>query len=142
MVDIREWDAAAVLDALGTAVLHLSDKLIVKSMNAAAEELVTVSMRMAAGQAIGALLTMPPELVARISESIETGQALTERESTIALRQGVQVVADVRVAPMANHGVLLEISSLDRHMRIAREDALIAQSESSRLLLRGLAHEV
>ncbi|MEM9603963.1 MAG: nitrogen regulation protein NR(II) [Pseudomonadota bacterium] len=142
MVDLREWDTVAVLDALGTAVLQLSHDLVVESMNSAAEELLSISMRMAMGQPVIALLGMPDKVVAHLEESAATGQPLTERETPLELRHGGRVIADVRAAPLLDSGVLLEISSLDRQLRIAREDALLAQSESSRLLLRGLAHEV
>lgn len=142
MVDAREWNTVAVLDALGTAVIQLSDDLIVESMNVAAEELLSLSMRMAVGQPVLSLLAMPDELVARIKDAIVSWQPLTERETLLHPRSGVEVIADLRVAPLAQGGVLFEISSLDRQLRIAREGALLAQSESSRLLLRGLAHEV
>ncbi len=142
MVDSRDWDAAAVLDALGTAVVQLGPDLTIIAMNSSAEELVSLSTRKAQGRSLVELLDIPSEVYARLRASTSSGQPLTEREVEVSPRHGDTFIADVRAAPAGADGMLLEISSLDRHLRIAREDALLAQSESSRLLLRGLAHEV
>lgn len=142
MVDSREWDAVAVLDALGTSVLELSADLIVLSMNAAAEEFLSLSAGRAAGRQLVDLLDVPSTVIIRLHESAAGGHPLIEREVEIHPRHGDSQIADVRAAPLTEERLLLEISSLERQRRIAREDALLAQSESSRLLLRGLAHEV
>ena len=38
--------------------------------------------------------------------------------------------------------VLTELVQLDRHMRITRDESLMAQNETARALVRGLAHEI
>jgi len=142
MVDLREWDAAEVLDALGTAVLEVSADLVIVAMNAAAEELFSLSTGRAAGKRLVDLVDIPSTVSARLHESAVGGHPLIEREVEIHPRHGESQIADVRAAPLTDNSLLLEIGSLERQRRIAREDAMLAQSESSRLLLRGLAHEV
>ncbi len=142
MVDLREWDAAEVLDALGTAVLEVSADLVIVAMNAAAEELFSLSTGRAAGKRLVDLVDIPSTVSARLHESAVGGHPLIEREVEIHPRHGESQIADVRAAPLTENSLLLEIGSLERQRRIAREDAMLAQSESSRLLLRGLAHEV
>jgi len=56
------------------------------------------------------------------------------------------VLVDCSVGPYVNElgedGVLIEINALNRTQRIVRDEALAAQQESVKSLLRGLAHEV
>jgi len=56
------------------------------------------------------------------------------------------VVVDFTVQPIqSNHlntQILIEFNQLDRHLRISKEENLLAQNETVRALLRSMAHEV
>jgi len=52
------------------------------------------------------------------------------------------VTLDATLTPLDEGSVLLELNALDRHRQIAREEALAAQHDSLREVVRGLAHEI
>jgi two-component system nitrogen regulation sensor histidine kinase GlnL len=55
------------------------------------------------------------------------------------------VTVDITVTPLQDRNdqeLLIELLQVDRHMRIAREENLIAQYNNTRMLMRGMAHEI
>jgi two-component system nitrogen regulation sensor histidine kinase GlnL len=69
----------------------------------------------------------------------------TERDLWIELTEQRFVNVDCTVTPLVGRGslhVLIELSTLSEQKRITREEHLVAQNESVRALLRGLAHEI
>jgi len=56
------------------------------------------------------------------------------------------ILVDCSVAPFLdnsnNNGLLIELTALDRSLRIVRDEALAAQQENVKSLVRGLAHEI
>ena len=130
-------EAVCVVDAAGT----------LRYLNAAAEELVGGSRRRLVGQPIGSVLALEAGWVERVAESIRTGEAFTMRELALTPAHGDgrrQVDASVTPWQPARGDALavLELTPVDRQLRIAREESLRAQEQASRRLLRGLAHEI
>ena len=52
------------------------------------------------------------------------------------------MTVDCAVTPMEKGNLLLEITQVDRHLRIAHEEQLLVQQQATRELLRGMAHEI
>lgn len=137
-----DWNADSVLDAISTAVVLLDANKCVLGMNAAAQELFSVSARASVGKPVEALFRVPESMIKHLDASLDEGRRRVMRAIHLQARNGEVLTVDASVMPSGESGVLLQFNGLDRPMRAAREDALISQSESSRLLLRGLAHEV
>lgn len=136
---------ASLLDSLVTAVVHVDESLHVGYMNPAAEDLFGVSARQYQGQPLATMLPLAGEMCRRISHALSRREACTQREAQIPLAGRDPVIVDYTVTPLSGNGLtgaLVEIAHLDRHLRISREENLIAQQQASRAVVRGLAHEI
>jgi len=135
-----------LLDALATGVIRLDDALRVEYLNAAAEQILSISSRKSIGQRLTRVLTLPDSLFARLREAIENGQPCTDRQVTIAVPNHDSVLVDCSISPYRGvrlrQGLLVELNAVDRPLRIARDEAMQVQQEHARSLLRGLAHEI
>lgn len=134
-----------ILDNINTAVLMFDRSLGIDYINPAGEVLFGVSARHVTGQRFGELLGGEAGLILSISRALETGHPFTEREVRLQLANGREITVDVTVTLLhesAGGAALLELLPVDRHLRIAREESLIAQHNSTRLLMRGMAHEI
>lgn len=134
--------AARVLEHMSSAVLLLDDRFRVRYINAAGEVLLDVSTRQVSGQRLSAHTTSAgAALEEAAGHALHTGEPFTNREMVLELGRDRRLTVDLSVTPLGSE-VLLEISDLDRRLRIAREQHLIHQNQATRQLLRGLAHEV
>ena len=136
-----------ILDHVATAVLLLDNELRITYMNTAAEMLFALSVRKSLGQSIDGLLQCPTGMVhGYLSQALETGQPVTEREIPLVLPDGRSLTVDCTVVPLPERegppGILLELQQVDRHLRISREEQLLAQQQVTREVVRGLAHEI
>ncbi len=137
---------ATVLDGLTTSILTLDNHLRVTFLNSACETLLGVSRKHAVGLTLAAGMPYLATHETRLREALLQGTSFIERE--MPLRRGGEdepLMVDCTVTPMAGRGaggLLLEMQALDRHVRIARDELLLAQHEASRELIRGLAHEI
>jgi two-component system nitrogen regulation sensor histidine kinase GlnL len=138
--------AKRLLDNLSTAVLHVDERLIVRYMNPAAESLLAISRSRAEGQPVSDCLVDTGEPISHTARhALDSLHPLTKREAH--LRVGLQdIVVDYTVAPLILPGapvtLLIELQSMDRLMRISREEAQIANHQATRALIRGMAHEI
>ncbi len=136
-------------DGLAAAVLVVDATGTVHFINAATEDLFGISRRRAVGSALGDLVAAEPNRLQHTLDAVQREEAFTAREIELTPlpagpAQPLQV--DVTVTPWYSRQwgavAIVEINPLDRHLRIVREEALRAQEEANRTLLRGLAHEV
>ena len=134
-----------VLDGMSTAVICLDAKLAVASINSAGESLFEVSRRHAVGEPLAQSITPFAAYLERFQQALESGTGFIEREMTLR-RSGEQpITLDCTVTPILlgkSTGLLIECLALDRHLRISRDELMLAQHQASRELIRGLAHEI
>ncbi|KAB7622728.1 nitrogen regulation protein NR(II) [Alkalilimnicola sp. S0819] len=130
-----------IQEHLSTAVALLDEQGRLGYMNPAAEILFATSARQAAGQSLEQLAPGADGLGEALRQALETGAAYTERERRLLIN-GQLMTVDCTITPLAGGHALLELSQLDRHLRISREYQLIAQNKATRELIRGLAHEI
>ncbi len=135
---------AAVLDGLTTAVIALDHALRVAYLNSAGETLFSVSRRHAFGQPLAQAIPHFGALESRLRDALDTGSGFIERELRLRRSGDESITIDCTVTPaqLPGAGLLLEMLPVDRHMRISRDELLLAQHEVSRELIRGLAHEI
>jgi two-component system nitrogen regulation sensor histidine kinase GlnL len=134
-----------ILENLHTTVLLLDRGLSLRRLNPAGEMLFAVS----AGRVEGTpahLLFNDDALVAALRAAVASGHPFTERERVLNLAPGRRVTVDITAVPLLDpeSGVelLVEISEIDRQLRISRDEGILAQSAATRVLVRGLAHEI
>ncbi|MGE5625490.1 MAG: nitrogen regulation protein NR(II) [Bacillota bacterium] len=139
----------AILENQTTAILWLDGRLCLEYLNPAAETLLKFDARQVLGRAIVDCLPQAREFVAALTRSAKSGETFTQRELKLPLGQGEgqePVTVDCTATPVAEQEgetpLLVELTPLDRHLRISREDALIAQHAANRVLARNLAHEI
>ena len=147
MEHMNERDPARlILENLTTAVLLFDDALRLDYINPAGEILFDVSARHLLGQEAAQLWPGSHDFVQSLVASRESGHPYTEREVQLCLPSQKQVTVDLTVTPLRESprggALLLELLPMDRHLRIAREENLLDQYQTSRTLVRGLAHEI
>ena len=134
-----------LLDNLTTAVILLNAELRLEYMNPAAEMLLGVSGQRSHGQFISELCSESPDGLAALRQAVASGQPFTKREAQLASSSGQQLTVDYAATPISGlRGalLLLELLPRDRLLRITKEEAQLAKQETTRLLVRGLAHEI
>ena len=134
-----------LFDSLTTAVVLVDADLAVRLANPAAEALLELSAKQAVGQSLDKLLPSAGAYTDLLLRVLRDGRELTVRDLWIELADGRVVNADCTVTPVLDGeglNILTELTPLSERKRITREEQLLSQNESVRLLLRGLAHEI
>ena len=134
-----------VLDNLNTGVLVINSELSITYLNPAAESLLAVS-------AHRLLKSYAPQLFAEAEprhqvflNALKSESAFTERKVKVLLPDLREITVDYSVTPLMQSEqplLLLEMLPVDRTLRIDREEALLSANDTSRNLVRGLAHEI
>jgi len=135
-----------ILDNLSHTVLVLDQHLAVNYINPSGEILLGVSARQVHGQPVLELLHLDGRFNDSFIKARDGGHPFTEREVEMTLRPDMVLTVDLSITPFSeptrDMTLLLELQHLDRHLRITREEHLLAQQSATRALIRGLAHEV
>ncbi|WP_284709137.1 nitrogen regulation protein NR(II) [Marinobacter sediminum] len=134
----------SILDSLTTAVLVLEDSLKIRYLNPAAESLFETSMTRSYGQPFNDILVDSRDALTTLYAAVENGQSYTRREAEFVLTSGTRLTVDYSVTPVSLDPaeLLIEIQPRDRLLRISREEDIISQQETTRILVRGMAHEI
>jgi two-component system nitrogen regulation sensor histidine kinase GlnL len=140
-------DYAFVLDNLTTAILLVDENLTLQYINPAAEMLLGLSAQRTQGKPLTSIFTCPTEdLPVRITQALQTCQPYAEREIEVHTPGKVNVTVNCTITPLVGpdqvRGVILEVVELNRRLRITREEQILNQNLISRMLIRGLAHEI
>ncbi|MES1945507.1 nitrogen-specific signal transduction histidine kinase NtrB [Salinisphaera sp. PC39] len=135
-----------VLDNMTTAVVCLDRDLCVGYINPASEILFGVSARHCRGERLDKVLPHLAGQQRHFQQALADGAAYTKRELKLKHSGGEPITVDCSATPFTNRNgdpaLLLELLSLDRQLRISREDQMRAQNLANREMLRGLAHEI
>ncbi|VAW60226.1 Nitrogen regulation protein NtrB, partial [hydrothermal vent metagenome] len=135
-----------ILDNLSTAVVLLNANLHIEYINPASENLFQISNKQAAGAKLNKVMPVDNNFINRLHDAIDNFHPITEHEANITLHGGRNIIIDYHLNPLqlANQKMqlILEISHLDRHIRIAREEKLLSEQSATRNLVRGMAHEI
>lgn len=134
-----------IIENLHTAVMLLDPDLQIRYINPAAEMLFAVSAKRMIGESARELLTST-NVINELETVIKSGHPFTERELVLELGNGRRSTVDLTVIPLLDpqhqREILVEMNQVDRQLRIVREESLLAQSNATRALVRGLAHEI
>ncbi len=134
-----------VLDNLNTVVLMLGTHLEITYLNPAAENLLAASTQRLLGLKASLLFVDPEEKHASFTAALKENRPYTERKARLVMPDQSKVTVDYSLTPLhlsAEAGLLLEMQPMDRTIRIDKEEALISAHDTSRNLVRGLAHEI
>ena len=133
-----------MLDNLTTAIVVLEKNLAIRYLNPTAESLLETSMGRSIGLTFGDILLDSDGALRTLRKAAETGRSYTRRETEFLLASGSRRIVDYSVSMLDENPIalLVEIQPRDRLLRISREEGLIAQQETTRTLVRGMAHEI
>ncbi|WP_120995002.1 nitrogen regulation protein NR(II) [Stutzerimonas urumqiensis] len=134
-----------LLENLTTATLLLDARLRLQYMNPAAEMLLAVSGQRSHGQFISELFTESAEALSALRQAVELAHPFTKREAVLTSATGQSLTVDYAVTPIPTRSetmLLLEVHPRDRLLRITKEEAQLSTQETTKLLVRGLAHEI
>lgn len=136
----------AILDHISTGILALNDALEVTSINAAGEALLQTSAARCLGQHASKLVLSAREWLEPLEQVLANNSPQTTRSTCLMLHSGQEIHCDILVTPVHHEGtgfsLLVEILAVDRLLRISREESLINSHETTRAVIRGLAHEI
>lgn len=134
-----------LLDNLSTAVLLLNNELEICYLNPAAENLLAVSAVRLCGNTADILFPEDDTPVASMREALESNHPFTQRQAPMVLPDQNHITVDFTATPLQTataQMLVVEMQPMDRLMRINREEALITTHDTTRNLVRGLAHEI
>lgn len=121
----------------------LDDRLLIRQLNPAAENLLGISRRRATAKPLLPLLDDDETLQRVLASSLETGH--TYAHELLLAPNDVHTesrMVDCRVTPTASGALLVELIDATRRMRISRENSLLVQHGAGRQMVRQLAHEI
>jgi two-component system nitrogen regulation sensor histidine kinase GlnL len=84
-------------------------------------------------------------LFSDLLQRLNQHEPLVDRELILeCMNQSITV--NLSATPILENGelteILIELQQVDRHLRITKEEQILAQQNTSRMLVRGLAHEI
>jgi len=139
---VSESRTASLLEVLNTAVLLLDDELNLVYLSPAAENLFEISRRQVVGLSWPEVTRIEQPTVERMVQALLAQQPFTERELELVTATGRRITVDRTVTPLSGGELLLEITQVDRHLRIAPEAPLLVQQRAARDLMRVMAHSI
>ena len=132
------------LEHLATAVILLDDALRVSYMNPAAENLFEVSGKNLLGTSFSMMFTDTGQLASAMERALCNNASYIEHDLTLASHTHNKLHVRCTVTPVRldQPCLLLEFNTMDRSLKLAREEQMLDQTQANRMLLRNLAHEI
>jgi two-component system nitrogen regulation sensor histidine kinase GlnL len=133
-----------ILDNISTGVLALDAGLRVVALNAAGQALLETSDTRCVGHHAQQLLLHPREWQQNLEQVLLNNSPLVRRGMRLLLLSGQEIHADLTITPVtySNIRLLVEMQPVDRLLKISREEGLLHAQETTRAVIRGLAHEI
>ena len=133
------------LEHLSTAVILLDDESRIAYLNPAAEHLFGLSNTNLIGHPLQYAFTHTEQLFGTIQSALASHASHIEHELTLGTHAtGNKLHLSCTATPLqlSPYALLLEFHTIDRPLKLAREEQMLDQTQANRLLLRNLAHEI
>ena len=134
-----------IIDNISSGVIGLDAEQRVRLINPAAEALLHLSEARLFGQKISVLNTPDLPWTPTLTQAATEGRAIVRRGVVLDTRDGKPIQADLTLTPLGPESTLaflIELQPVDRLLRISREENLLNAQETTRHVVRGLAHEI
>jgi two-component system nitrogen regulation sensor histidine kinase GlnL len=134
-----------IIDNISSGIIGLDAGYRVRLINPAAEALLQLSEARLLGRPICELVSPDLPWRSTLDQAGSEGRAIVRRGLTLEMRDGHAPQADMVITPL--RGVpdlefLVELQPVDRLLRISREENLQNAQQTTRTVVRGLAHEI
>ena len=133
----------SILDNLSTAIVLVDSELLLQHMNPAAEALLAMSNEGSTGESITHFFYESEDTEKQLRKAAAQGNHYTKRQENWQLPGSNNITVDYTVTPFGDlEGLIMEIQPMDRLLRISREEMMTNSHETTRNLIRGMAHEI
>lgn len=144
----------SILDNLTTAVLTLDRELRLTAINPAGEMMFEMSSKKVRGHRFPDLVNGSDALLRVLHDSLASGHPITARGVSVELPGNRPVTLDCAVTPLYDDTadtdaagrdapvLLVELTRIDRLLRLTRDEHLLDRQAANRAVMRGLAHEI
>ncbi|HLP98236.1 MAG TPA: nitrogen regulation protein NR(II) [Sideroxyarcus sp.] len=133
------------LEHLATAIILLDEQSRIAFLNPAAEYLFGISSTNLIGHPLQYAFSHTEQLFGTIQSALSSRASHIEHEMVLGTHASANkfhlscTATPLQVGPYA---LLLEFHTIDRPLKLAREEQMLDQTQANRLLLRNLAHEI
>ena len=135
-----------MFDHLSTAVLLFGEDLKLDCINAACEDLLSISNRQVMGHTAYEVLPRSTNFADIIKRSLCTGHAYAERCLKLDLHNSHSITVDCKVTPIMEGDVttkvIVEMVNADPMQRALHEENIAVLHDAARGSVRGMAHEI
>ena len=132
-----------ILDNISTGIVALDGNLKVVALNAAGQALLETSEARCIGQHAGNLVLRSRQWLHSLEYALTNSSAHAIRGVSLLLVSGQEIQVDIIINPILDGGgLLVELMAVDRVLKISREESAQHAQETSRAIIRGLAHEI
>lgn len=138
----QDPDFKFLLENQTSALLMVAADLTLLYLNPAAESLLGISREQALGEPLVTCFHESASAWDTLRAALQAQRTYMVRQVSWHLHTGQKVSVDYSVTPLPDGKLLIEVQQLDRMLRISREEATSAAQETTRNLVRGLAHEI
>ena len=134
-----------IVENLNSVVILFDEDLRLQYLNPVGEMLFGLSAPHMVGRELNKVFSRT-DLVQALGEAMDTAHPFTERECEIEVGPDKVVTVDLTAIPLIeadqSRALLVEMNPIDRQLRIAREENLLALNQATRSLVRNMAHEI
>ncbi len=133
------------LEHLSTAVILLDDQSHIAYLNPAAEHLFAVSHSNLLGHPLQHAFNHTGQLWTAMQSALASHASHIEHDlmlGTHTLGHKLHLSCTVTPLQLDHFALLLEFHTIDRPLKLAREEQMLDQTQANRMLLRNLAHEI
>lgn len=135
-----------ILENISTGVIALDGDLRVTAINSAAQALLEISLARTIGMHAGQLVQRPDDWLQNLNQARNNNSTLTRRGIPLTLISGHEIHVDLTVNPVIDKqgktSLLVELQAIDRLLKISREEGLLHAQETTKTVIRSLAHEI
>ncbi len=133
------------LEHLSTAVILLDDQSRIAYLNPAAEHLFAVSHSNLLCHPLQHAFNHTEQLWTAMQSALASHASHIEHDlmlGTHTLGHKLHLSCTVTPIQLDQYALLLEFHTIDRPLKLAREEQMLDQTQANRMLLRNLAHEI
>ncbi len=141
---MRPDTSKRILENLTSTVLTFDSQLRLTSINPAGEMLFEISAKKILGHTLPEMMPHSGQIVHTLQQTLKSRHPFTARSVRMLLPGPRRVTVDCTLTPMndEDQALLVELTQVDRLLRLARDEGLIERQAANRAVIRGLAHEI
>ncbi|MEM6546020.1 MAG: histidine kinase dimerization/phospho-acceptor domain-containing protein, partial [Pseudomonadota bacterium] len=134
-----------IIDNLSSGIIGVDHEYCIRLINPSVETLFQLSEARILDHPLEVLEESGVKWLETVKQAETERRSIVRRGLTLETRDGPPAIADMIVTPLLEvEGLafLIELQPVDRLLRISREENLMNAQQTTRTVVRGLAHEI